>query len=415
MEQIATPMVYYRGGTSKAVFVDARHLPVTDEKEVAAWIMAIYGTPDARQIDGLGGADPLTSKFAIVGPSTRPDADVDYTFFQVSVKEPMVSKDMNCGNISSAVGPYAIEQGFVNGNRGSTTVRVHATNFDDLIYVTVMTEDGKPKVLGDQQISGVPGTSAPIMVDFRGTVSTHGMGLLPTRNVKDVIAVEGDKSYEVTVLDLANLIVFAKAEEFGLSGTESPKELSDNKKLMNRFEKLRRTVGIKLGLAKDEKDAEVKCSLTPFLGIIAQPQDWTEYEDKVPHKASECDFLAFSTLDGVVHKAYMASGSSCTGIAAVIPGTVVNEICGQPKEPGRIRIGHPSGLLEVEVAVERRGDEFHVSRAALVRTARRLMDGQVYAAVDRLPWTGGAKQKEDVIQVDTPGKQSFRDEIFHAN
>ena len=414
MEQIATPMVFYRGGTSKALFVDARHLPVADERDVAAWILAIYGSPDLRQIDGLGGADPLTSKFAIVGPPTRPDADIDYTFYQVSVKDPMVSKDMNCGNISSAVGPYAIEQGFVKTNGDTTVVRVHATNFDDVVYVTVQTEDGKPKMSGDQHISGVPGTAAPVMVDFRGTVGTHGMGLLPTGNAKDVVAVDGDKSFEVSIVDIANLIVFAKAEDFDLSGTESPEELSGNKPLMDRFEKLRRTVGIKLGLAEDEADAKVKCSLSPFLGVIAKPQDWTEFETQTSHKASECDFLAFSTLDGVVHKAYMASGSSCTGVAAVIPGTIVNEICGKSQNADRVRIGHPSGLLEVEVAVKRQPGGFDVSRAALVRTARRLMDGQVYAARDRLPWLN-ADQNVGAMQVDKPGKQRFNNEIFHAN
>ncbi len=413
MQQIATPMTYYRGGTSNAVIVDARQLPIKDERNVAAWIMAIYGSPDMRQIDGLGGGDPLTSKFAIVGPPTRADADIDYTFFQVSVEHPMVSKDMNCGNISSAIGPYAIEQGFVKAEGSETTVRVHATNFDDMIYVTVQTQDGKPKVLGDQHISGVPGTASPIMVDFHDTVATHGMGLLPTGNAKDTIELDG-RSYEVSVVDIANLIAFARAEDFGLDGTESPVALSDNKTLMNTFEKLRVAIGIKLGLAEDESDAKLKCALSPFLGVIARPKDWREYENQAPHAAHECDFLALSTLDGKVHKAYMASGSSCTGVAAMIQGTIVNEITGMRHEQGRVRIGHPSGLLEVEVALERRGQQYSVRNAALVRTARRLMDGQVYAAIDRLPWMDGG-EKAALPDMDWPGRQHLHNEIFHAS
>ena len=273
MEQITTPMVFYRGGTSKAVFVDQRDLPVTDEKDLTAWILAIYGSPDRRQIDGLGGADFLTSKFAVVGPPTRPNADVDYTFYQVSVAEAKISKDMNCGNICSAVGPYAIEQGFVKADGDTTTVRVHATNFDDMIYVTVKTEDGKPRVLGTQHISGVPGTGSPIAVDFRDTVGTHGKGLLPTGKLRDKLKVEGIGEFEVSIVDLANVLVFAKAENFGLSGNEDPDEMTKNKKLMDTCEKLRYAVGVKIGLAKDLDEAVTKCALTPFLAIVAKPQD----------------------------------------------------------------------------------------------------------------------------------------------
>ena len=166
-------------------------MPIKDERDFSAWILAVHGSPDTRQIDGLGGADPLTSKFAVVGPPTRADADVDYTFYQVSVDHPVASKDMNCGNLSSAVGPYAIEQGFVEAKGDETLVRVHATNFDQMLYIKVQTKDGKPRVLGDQRISGVPGTGAPITLDFHELVGIHGKGLLPTGNPQDTIDIEG--------------------------------------------------------------------------------------------------------------------------------------------------------------------------------------------------------------------------------
>ncbi len=413
VEQIATPMVFYRGGTSKAAFVDRRQIPVEDERDLCAWLLAVYGSPDPRQIDGIGGADPLTSKFAVVGPPTRPDADVDYTFYQVFVDEALVSKDMNCGNISSAVGPYAIEQGFVEAKGDTTTVRVHATNFDQILHITVKTRDGKPRILGEQAISGVPGTGAPIEVDFTRTAGTHGKGLLPTGNARDKIEVEGLGTVEMSVIDLANLIVFAKAESFGLDGTESPDGISGNQDLMAKLERFRRTVGVKLGLAENLGDAERKCALSPFLALIAPPKDWTEYGSDRDHEAEECDFLAFSTLDGVVHKAYMVSGSSCTGVAALLPGTVVNEIRGKPGLEGRVRIGHPSGTIEVEAALEERDGGYAATRAALIRTARRLMDGRVYAAVDRLPWRDEAHGTHR-MQVEYPGGEgTLHNGVFH--
>lgn len=262
-EQIATPMVFYRGGTSKAVIIDRRHLPIQDEDEFAAWILAAYGSPDARQIDGMGGADPLTSKFAVVGPPTRPDADIDYTFYQVAIKAPLASRDANCGNISSAMGPYAIESGFVKATGDETTVRVHATNFNEVIYIKVQTKDGLPRVIGDQQISGVPGTGSRLTLDLRRLVGTHGKGLLPTGNVSDTIDLDG-KSIEYSTVDLANYIVFAKAEAFGLKGTENPDAMTGNSDLMDRFERFRLSVGIKHGFAKTMKRRRSFARTLPF-------------------------------------------------------------------------------------------------------------------------------------------------------
>ena len=412
-EQIKTPVVYYRGGTSKGVFVDQRDLPTNDPENLMAWILAIYGSPDERQIDGLGGADPLTSKFAIVGPPTRPGADVDYTFYQVSLTKPHASKDMNCGNISSAVGPYAIDQGFVKPDKETVTVRVHATNFDQMIYVTVNTKDGKPRVLGGQQISGVPGSSSPITVDFHETVGTHGMGLLPTGNLVDKVDIDGLGECELSIIDLTNLVIFIEADRLGLDGTEDPVAMSSNKKLMEVCEKIRHTVAVKIGLAKDMEEAVQKCTLTPFLGIVAPPKDWTEYGTQKKHKADECDFNARSTLAGQVHKAYMASGSVCTGLAALLPGTVVNQVSRTRGKEAKIRIGHPSGLLEVEIAYEKEGDNYAVKRAALIRTARRLMEGEVFAAIDRLPWLSGKRTEVTSAAPEEKSKQMAQ-EILQA-
>jgi 2-methylaconitate cis-trans-isomerase PrpF len=413
-EQIATPMVYYRGGTSKAVIIDRRHLPIDNEEQLAAWILAAYGSPDARQIDGLGGADPLTSKFAVVGPPTRPDADIDYTFYQVAIKSPLASRDANCGNISSAMGPYAIEEGFVKATGDLTTVRVHATNFEEIITIKVQTKEGLPRVLGNQHISGVPGTGSPLILDLHKLVGTHGKGLLPTGRPSDTIGFEDLGQVEYSVVDLANMIVFAKAESFGLSGTENPDDLDADKELMKKFERFRLAVGVKLGFASNVEEARIACSNSPFLALISKAQDWNEYSSGTPHKAAECDFHAFSLLDELIHKSYQVTGSSCVAAAAFVPGTIVNTICGKTGLAGTIRIGHPSGIMDVKVAIEKTDRGFDVTEASLIRTARRLAEGNIYVAVNRLPWRKESGGNPHMRTVQPKAQAQLRNETFYS-
>ena len=413
MEQIATPMVFYRGGTSKAVIIDRRHLPVEDEDQFAAWILAAYGSPDAREIDGMGGADPLTSKFAVVGAPTRPDADIDYTFYQVAIKVPLASRDANCGNISSAMGPYAIEEGFVKATGDETTVRVHATNFNEIILIKVPTKDGRPRVIGDQQISGVPGTGSRLTLDLHRLVGTHGKGLLPTGNVLDKIEFEG-KLIEYSTVDLANYIVFARAESFGLKGTENPDAMTGNTELMNTLEAFRLAVGIKHGFAKDMEEAKIVCSNSPFLALISEPQDWTEYGSGKQHKAAESDFHAFSVLDGMIHKSYQVTGSSCVAVAAFIPGSLVQRISDRTGVGGPVRIGHPSGIMDVEVQTKQDHGTIEVVEASLIRTARRLADGQVFVALDRLPWRPESEGRIHMTSVQPEDQKQLRNETFYA-
>jgi len=413
-EQIATPMVYYRGGTSKAVIIDRRNLPVESEEQFAAWILAAYGSPDRRQIDGLGGADPLTSKFAVVGPPTRSDADIDYTFYQVAINDPFVSRDANCGNISSAIAPYAIEEGFVKATGDETIVRVHATNFGEIISIKVLTKNGVPRVLGDQQISGVPGTGSPLTLDLHRLVGTHGGGLLPTGRAMDAIEFEGLGEVEFSAIDLANYIVFVRAEAFGLSGIESPDDLSRDKLLMASLERFRLAVGVKLGFAKDTKEARIACSNSPFLAVVSKPQDWTEYGSGQRRTASECDFYAFSLLDQLIHKSYQVTGSSCAAAAAFLPGTIVNSVSGKGGLTGTVRIGHPSGVMDVDIALAKAGEGYDVTEASLIRTARRLAEGRIFVAVDRLPWRSESGGKPIMKSVQPESQKNLRNETFYA-
>ncbi|MCC8194842.1 MAG: proline racemase family protein, partial [Deltaproteobacteria bacterium] len=232
MEMLRCAIV--RGGTSKGVFIMKNELPKEPEKRDAV-IRAIYGSPDIRQIDGLGGADVLTSKLAIISPPSRPDADVDYTFGQVSFETDFIDYKGNCGNISAAVGPFAIDEGMVEPVEPVTTVRIHLTNSGNILVAEVPVKDGKAMVTGDYAIDGCPGTGAKITLDWSDVAGGVTGKLLPTGNVKDVVTVDG-KRYTISLVDVGNPLVFIHASSLGMKGTESPAEIEGNKPLMELIE-----------------------------------------------------------------------------------------------------------------------------------------------------------------------------------
>lgn len=371
------PCVITRGGTSKGIFIKANHLPPAGKARDKV-ILAVFGSPDIRQIDGLGGADPLTSKLAIIGPSSRPDADVDYTFGQVSFKAPMVDYSGNCGNISAGVGPYAITEGLVTAKSPVTTVRIHNTNTGKLLIAEVPVEDGLPKVKGDYSIDGVPGIGAKQMLDFADTKGSATGKLLPTGKAKETLKTsKGD--YEVSMVDCANAMVFVKAESLGMQGTEGPKEIDGDKELLARLEAIRGASAVAMGLAKTEAEALEKIPAFPMLAVVSAPQDYQSYTTGQTIKAADISFVSRNMFMQVLHKTYAGTGTCCTGVAACIPGTVVHAVrASRPWAKNLINIGHPSGVIDVEAVVE--GDE--VKRAAFARTARRIMEGYVYVVND---------------------------------
>jgi 2-methylaconitate cis-trans-isomerase PrpF len=374
MEMLRCAIV--RGGTSKGVFIMMNEYP-KDPKKRDAVILAVYGSPDVRQIDGLGGADVLTSKHAIISPSTRPDADVDYTFAQVSIDKAFVDYRGNCGNISSGVGPFAIDEGMVAPVEPITTVRIRMTNCDRILIAQVLVKDGKAMVDGDYAIDGVPGTGAKIAMDWSDAVGGITGKFLPTGNAKDTIVVDGVK-YPVSIVDAGNPVVFINAASLKMKGTELPREIESNKRLMETIEKIRGHATVMCGMVDKPENATTKSPYVPFFDIVSPPSDFTTIEGTTV-KAGDIDLVVRSLLMQKVHRAIQVSGSLCTGSAARVPGSIVFDVLRESaRTRGTINIGHPSGTFPVEAEAETVDGKVKIKHLRVFRTARRIMEGYVY-------------------------------------
>ncbi len=366
-EQVALPFTLMRGGTSKAVFLRGADLPPSGALR-DRMILALFGSPDPRQIDGLGGADILTSKLAIIDPPSRPDVDLNYTFAQVSVSEPVVDYDIICGNISAAVGAYAVDEGLVSPEESEATVRIYNTNTDRVFRAMVPVQRGRAAIDGDCVIDGVPGSGAPIALDLSGTYGSETGALLPTGNPLDVLET-GIGSVEVSIVDLASLCVFFHASAVGLDGTEGPDAVSGDH--VAAVVAVKEATSKLLGLAPD--------ALTPIPAAVAAPTDYVGFGNGDPVATADVDLVA-RVIGGrppMLHKAYPGASAACTAVAARIPGTVVAQVV-QQLEPGTLRIGHTSGVMSVGVAVAPDGDTWQVQRASYDRTARRLAEGTAF-------------------------------------
>jgi 2-methylaconitate cis-trans-isomerase PrpF len=397
MEMLRCAIV--RGGTSKGVFIIMNEYPKDPAKRDAV-ILAVYGSPDVRQIDGLGGADVLTSKHAIISRSSRPDADVDYTFAQVSFESAFVDYGGNCGNISSAVGPFAIDEGLVEAVEPITTVRIRMTNSDRILVAEVPVKGGKAMVDGDFAIDGVPGTGAKIAMDWSDVVGSITGKLLPTGKAKDTIEVDdvvggitgklmptgnpkdtietdGIK-YTVSIVDAGNPVVFVHAASLNMKGTESPNEIESNKPLMETIEKIRGRAAVMCGMVEKPEDAKTISPYVPFFFIVSPPADYKTINGTTV-KAKNIDLVARGLFMLKAHKAIQVSGSLCTGAAARVPGTIVGDVLRETaRTRSTINIGHPSGTFPVEAEAETVDGQVKIKRLRVFRTARRIMDGYVY-------------------------------------
>lgn len=365
-----------RGGTSKAVFLMENDLP-QDESLKKRIILAIFGSPDRRQIDGLGGADPLTSKCAVIGPSNREDADVDYSFYQVGIDSEVVKSSI-CGNISAAVGPFAIDESLVKATEPITLIRIYNTHTQKVICAEVPTVGGKAAVEGNFKIDGVPGTGAKIMLDWRNVVGVETGGLLPTGNVKDKIFIKGIGEMTISIVDCGNPTVFIRAEEIGLKGIEGPETVDSKPNLLEKLELIRGAAGELAGIIQDRYQSKNQNPNHPLLAFVSPPQAYTTFTGKNVN-AEQVDLVSRMMFMQVMHKTYAGSGAICTGVASKIEGSIPYELSSREAKKEKVfRIGHPSGVMEVEAEVEKVGETYKIKRAAMGRTARKIMDGYVY-------------------------------------
>lgn len=374
--------VIMRGGTSKAVFLREHDLPA-DRSVRDRVVLSIFGSPDKRQIDGLGGADPLTSKLAIIGAPLRDDpraagTHLTYTFGQVEIDEENIDYHSLCGNISSAVGAFAIYEGMVEPVAPVTKVRVFNTNLQRVLTVEVPVVDGLPKEVGDYTVPGVPGSGARIDVDFAETAGAATGALLPTGQPLDRLQVAGFGEIECSMLDIGNAHVFIRARDIGLSGIESPSEIDGRKELRELLEKIRGAAAFRMGLVASPEVSRTQSPATPILGIVSPPAGYTASNGSAV-KTDDVDLVSRLMFMQQSHKTYAGTSTVCTGVASRIAGTIVHEVT----RPERLdapdcRIGHPAGVIVTHTAVTTLGNGYGVSRATLGRTARRIMEGRVF-------------------------------------
>ena len=351
----AIPGTLMRGGTSKGLYFHASDLPQSARARDAA-LLAAMGSPDPRQIDGVGGAHPLTSKVALISPSKRTDADVDYLFLQVVVDKAEVSDSQNCGNILAGVGPWAIENGLVPIVGATTPVRIHMVNTNSIAVAHVPTPRGAVEYEGTARIDGVPGNAAAIPIDFLDVAGSSCGKLFPTDSSID--RVEG---LEMTCIDNGMPVVVMRAADLGKRGDETPEELEADAALKARIERLR------LAIAPDMNLGDVSQKTVPKLCLVSPPQHGGTIHTRtfIPHR---------------VHEAIGVLGAVSVATACVTPGSVAAQVAGLTPRAGtqRLEIEHPTGFFTVEMDVALEGNTVTVKRAALLRTARKLMQGQVF-------------------------------------
>ena len=366
------PAVFVRGGTSKGVFFHASDLPA-DPAERDAIILHVLGSPDPyqRQLNGLGGGISSLSKAVIVAPSRRPDADVDYTFAQVAVDRPIVDFSGTCGNLSSSVGPFAVDEGLIAVEDGEACIRVYSTNSDKIYHARFPVKGGQAVEDGDFAIPGVAGTGSKITLDYIDPGGALTGKLLPSGAVRNTIAVDGLGDIEVSLIDATNAVIFVDAAAMGYGATEHPDALDADPLFMARMEEIRRKGAVIMGMANRADDAPLAA---PKIGIVGPPQPF-EALDGTAYRPEDQSLTVRMISMERVHRA--VPGTNVMGIAAAarIDGTIPHE---HARADTPLRVANPSGVIPVEADVIRKPDgDWHVNAITVYRTQRRLMEGSV--------------------------------------
>lgn len=386
--QIKVPATYMRGGTSKGVFFRLQDLPEAAQEPGAArdaLLLRVIGSPDpyGKQIDGMGGATSSTSKTVIISKSTRPEHDVDYLFGQVSIDQAFVDWSGNCGNLSAAVGPFAISNGLVDPSRlpkdGIATIRIWQANIQKTIIAHVPMTNGAVQETGDFELDGVTFPAAEVQLEFMDPAAEEegaGGAMFPTGQLVDDLEVPGVGSLKATMINAGIPTIFVNADAIGYTGTELQEAINSDPKALAMFETIRAYGALRMGLIKDISEA-AKRQHTPKVAFVAAPKEYVSSSGKVV-KAVDVDLLVRALSMGKLHHAMMGTAAVAIGTAAAIPGTLVNLAAGGGERTA-VRFGHPSGTLRVGAEAAQEAGEWCVKKAIMSRSARVLMEGWVRA------------------------------------
>jgi hypothetical protein len=383
------PASFWRGGTSRAVFFKEEDLASYDAPTRDLIILAALGSPDpyGRQVDGLGGGISSLSKVGIIGRGSESDPTVRFTFGQVDVERPFVDYLGTCGNMSAAVGPFAIDAGWVPAIEPVTPVRVLSSNTGKHYVAYVPVRDGQAETEGDYSIDGVPGPGARIALEFLDPGGSTGGRVLPTGHTTDTLVLESGRRVTVSLVDAAAPMVFVLAEELGASATELPPDLDANHARRQLLEDIRAQAAVQLGMAETVMQARETVKAIPKIAMVAAPTAYRTTRD-TSIAADQVDLVSRMISMGKTHRTFAGTSSMCLAVAAAIPGTVVHAVARQA-QPDRVRIGHPAGVMDVGARMRPEGEDWRVESVTTQRTARRIMDGYIYVPqsyIQGKPW-----------------------------
>jgi 2-methylaconitate cis-trans-isomerase PrpF len=390
MPQVTVPAAFYRGGTSRAVLLREADLAAYDDEAQHAIILAALGSPDpyGREIDGLGGGISSLSKVCIVGlAGPESGADVTFRFGQVDVETPVIEFMGTCGNMSSAIGPFAVDEGMVEAVEPITTVRVQSVNTGQIYVCHVPVRDGRAEVEGDYSIDGVPAPGARIALEFLEPAGSLGNGLLPTGKVRETVTLADGRTFEVSLVDAANPLIYVRAADLGSDATERPEEVDANEPLHAALEEIRDHGAVVLGLAPDPATAHEKVKARPKVMIVAPPASYRT-TGGVDLPAERIDLTVRMLSMSKCHRTLAGTAGICASVAAAVEGTVVHEVT-RPGAgaSGEVRIGHGAGVIDIGVKAEQRPEGWHIESVSTFRTARRIMDGRIYVPTRYLDGT----------------------------
>ncbi|WP_333648896.1 2-methylaconitate cis-trans isomerase PrpF family protein [Lacrimispora sp.] len=369
--------VFMRGGTSKGCMFLKEDLP-EDRRQWDSIFLQVMGDPDPKQIDGLGGTVSSNNKIVVVWKSEEPDVDVEYLVGQIIVGKSQVDYKSNCGNMTAAVGPFAVEEGLVEAGEPSVIVRMLNRNTDKYINIEVPCKNGTFAQEGDCSIAGVDGTAAELKVNFLNPAGAKTGKLLPTGNVLDHLDIPGFGTIEATILDISNPMVLVRAEDIGMTGVELPEEINANAEVCDLLEKIRGTACCKMGFAKDLEEASANSPAVPKVGFFTGPSSFTGIGGE-EIREEEMDICVRVISVFKCHKACPLTSASAVSVAACLKGSLIEKtLSGLPDGNKGLKIGHPSGIMTMYPGLTEEQREIKVSGVAVQRTARRIMEGTVY-------------------------------------